>query len=263
MIDFRRRPEQGQTTDTIAPRLRFIRVVLSRPRDSRNVGAVCRAMKNMGLSRLYIADFPDLDRVKAGVLALHAADVLEAAVETSTFEQAIKGCSFVAGLTRRWGKHRKYVDIDPPALCERLLRYEGSEVALVFGNEVSGLSDEELNLCHVAVTIPSSRDFPSLNLSHAVQVVAYEVYRSFHAAAGKRFYTPISGDKLESLVKHVTDSLQTLGFFKLVTPEEMGRFVRDIFARAALSRREADRIRAIFSKIAGIVGKKLGRDNAE
>jgi tRNA/rRNA methyltransferase len=135
------------------------------------------------------------------------------------------------------------------------MSYKANEAALVFGNEITGLTDEELERCHVAVTIPSSPDFPSLNLSHAVQIIAYEVYRRFHAASGKRFYTPISGERLDSMVDHITSSLKSIGFYKLVTPEEMGRFFRDIFARAALSRRESDRIRTIFSKIAGIVGK--------
>jgi len=165
-------------------------------------------------------------------------------------------------LTRRWGKRRKRAVIDPPELCERLRAYEGLEAALVFGNEISGLSDEELDKCHVAVTIPSSRDFPSLNLSHAVQIVAYEVYRSYRAAAGKRYYTPVSGARLDSLVDQVTGSLGSIGFFKLVTPEEMWRFFRDIFARAALSKFESERIQAIFNKIAGITRKISGKDTA-
>lgn len=243
-------------SDSIISRLESVRVVLSRPRESRNVGAVCRAMKNMGLTRLYVADFEELDREQAKILAIHAADVLDNAVMTSSLEKAVAGCSLVAGMTRRWGKNRKYLYLDPAELAGRLLAYEGDETALVFGNEVSGLSDEELRLCHVGVTIPSSPDFPSLNLSHAVQIITYEVYRAFHKAAGKRYYTPITGQTLDDLVSHLTSSLNSLGFYKLVTPEEMGRFFRDIFARAALSRRESERIRSIFSKIAGLGGKR-------
>ena len=242
--------------DKVLERLHHIRIVLSRPRDSKNVGAVCRAMKNMGLTRLYIAGFPGLDRGKAAVLALHASDVLENAVETGDLQEAVKECSFIAGLTRRWGKNRKYLYIDPPELGDRLLQFEGRETALVFGNEISGLSDEEIKQCHIAVTIPSSPEFPSLNLSHAVQIVAYEAYQAFREDEGRRFYTPIVGEKLDSLVGHISDSLSSLGFFKLVTPEEMERFFRDIFARASLSGREAARIKAIFSKIAGIGGKR-------
>ena len=249
--------------DRVAGRLRHIRVVLSRPRDSRNVGAVCRAMKNMGLTRLYIAGFPELDREKAAVLALHASELLENAVETASLAEAVEGCSFIAGLTRRWGKNRKYVYLDPPGLCEKLLKFEGRETALVFGNEVSGLSDEEVELCHAAVTIPASADFPSLNLSHAVQVVAYEVYRTFREASDRRFYTPVTGEKLESLAEHITDCLSSIGFFKLVTPEEMGRFFRDIFARASLSGRESERIKAVFTKIAGIGTRRTKRQTPE
>lgn len=244
------------SSDSLVSRLASIRIVLSQPRDSKNVGAVCRAMKNMGLTRLYIAGCAELDMDQARVLAIHASDVLENAVMTSTLDEAVEGCTFIAGTTRRWGKHRKYTYMDPAELAERLLIYQGAEAAVVFGNEVSGLSDEEIQRCHVAVTIPSSADFPSLNLSHAVQIIAYEIYRTFHADTGRRFYTPISGERLDVLVDHVTGSLQSLGFFKLVKPEEMGRFIRGIFLRAALSRRESERIHAIFSKIAGMAGKK-------
>ena len=238
--------------DRVAEQLKFVRVILARPRDSKNIGMVCRAMKTMGLANPYIAGCENLDREKAGVLALHASDVLETAVQTDTLDEALEGCSLVAGITRRWGKNRKYVYLDPPQLCERLLRHNEGIVALVFGNEVSGLSDDEMQKCHVAVTIPSSSAFPSLNLSHAVQVIAYEVYRSFQAAAGRQFYSPVSGAPLDTLVDHIADSLQSLGFFKIVTPAEMKRFWRDIFARASLSGKEADRLKAIFSKISGI-----------
>ena len=241
--------------DRIAEKLGFIRLVLARPQDSKNVGSVCRAMKNMGLLRLYIAGGRPLDRDKAALLAIHAQDILDNAVITDSLEEALQGCSFVAGATRRWGKRRKYLYYEPAQLFERLSDYQDDEVALVFGNEISGLSDEELRLCHVAVTIPVSSDFPSLNLSHAVQVIAYEIYKGFRTASGRKLYRPVGGEKLEALVRHITESLGSLGFFKIVNSDDMSRFWRDIFARAALSGREADRLRAIFSKIAGIGGK--------
>ncbi|MBT3273926.1 MAG: RNA methyltransferase [Spirochaetales bacterium] len=245
--------------DRIAAELTFIRVVLARPQDSKNIGAVCRAMKTMGLTRLYITGGNPLDREKADVLAIHASDVLEKAVFTETLEQALAGCDFVAGSSRRWGKQRKYLFLEPVELSERIADYQDREVALVFGNEVSGLSDGEMQQCHVAVTIPSSSDFPSLNLSHAVQIVAYEVYRYFRSSSGRRFYSPVEGEKLDALVNHITGSLGSLGFFKIVNADTMSRFWRDILARAALSGREAERMNGIFTKIAGI-SRKLQRD---
>lgn len=265
--------------------LSFIRIILENPQAGKNVGSVCRAMKNMGLSRLYIAGTPPEDLPAASVTAIHAADILDRAVFCTNVEEALRGTVLSAALSRRRGKKRKYFSIYPEELARMILALPGGgpgdasagapppaaasqpeaavqpeaaaqpEVGLVFGNEISGLSEEDMALCSLAVMIPANEAFPSLNLSHAVQIVAYEIYKaaraegSGHRAAG---YTPLDRAALEALCGSLCADLGDLGFFKQVPPDDMEIFFRDIFARAAVSPREAERLKKIFSKIRGL-----------
>jgi tRNA/rRNA methyltransferase len=236
-----------------------IRIVLVRPKESRNVGAVCRAMKNMGLSSLRIVMDSLIDPSMARALAHYAADVLNQAEVYTDLKEALRDAVFIAGTTRRRGKNRKYFSLFPEQLAERMAGLGEGTAAILFGNEETGLTDAELSLCHVAVMIPSSEAFPSLNLSHAVQVVAYELYR-MRSVESLTPFTPIGAAALDSLVSVITSSLKAIGFFKLVTPDQMGRFIRDILARAGLSVTEARRLEVVFRKIGGLVtGKGIDR----
>jgi tRNA/rRNA methyltransferase len=233
---------------------RDVRIVLVRPRDARNVGASCRAMKCMGFTSLAIVPESLLDPEQARTLAHYAKDVLENARVYPDLSSALKDAVLVAGTTRRRGKSRKYFTLFPEQLGERIAAISSGTVAVVFGNEDTGLTDAELRLCHLAVTIPASPDFPSLNLSHAVQVICYEIHR---ALAGARLtpFAPIRGETLEELVSVITGSLRSIGFFTRVGPESMGVFFQDILGRAGLSVNEARRLGVTFRKIAGLAGK--------
>jgi TrmH family RNA methyltransferase len=232
-----------------------VRIVLVRPRDPRNVGAACRAMKCMGISSLAIVAEAIVDPTQARTLAHGAADILEAAVVYPDLASAVADASLVAGTTRRRGKNRKYFTLFPEQLAERIAATGQGTAAVVFGNEETGLTDEELALCSLAVTIPASPESGSLNLSHAVQVVCYAISR---AAAGRRLtpFTPIPSTEVDALVSVITRSLKAIGFFHLVTPRSMTVFFRDILARAGLSVNEAKRMGVVFRKIAGIATKK-------
>lgn len=232
-----------------------IRIVLAGPRESRNVGAVCRAMKTMGLRALTIAGSPSLDLGQAAVLAVHASDVLRNAVFCATLQEAVRDATLVAGVTRREGRWRKTHSITPEALADRVSRIEGGTAAVVFGNEESGLSDDELALCHLAVHIPSSPDFPSLNLSHAVQVVAYVLFRGREPGTPSAF-TPLRGDQVDRLVQAIIGSLRNIGLMSRPGPRGMAVFWRDILARAQLSAAEAARLEGIFRKISGLIARK-------
>jgi tRNA/rRNA methyltransferase len=231
-------------------------VVLSDPKDSKNVGAVCRAMKNMGLFRLAIAGTRTYDTDEVRALSVHAFDLFERASFHENLHAALKGVSFAAGITRRRGKFRKYFSLSPRMLVEKIVRIKNGGIALVFGNEESGLDDEELALCNVAVHIPSSELFPSLNLSHAVQVIAYEIFNACDPADDSGF-SPVASERLDRLTGEVVSALEALGFFTQVRPFDMAVFFRDIFGRAMLDEKEAERLFRIFRKIEGIACAKL------
>ena len=238
--------------------LAHVRIVLVRPRDPRNVGAACRAMKCMGLHDLAIVPDGLLDPSQARVLAHYAEDVLEQAAVCTDLRDALSDAVLVAGTTRRRGKNRKYFSVFPEQLAERIAGIGKGTVAVLFGNEEHGLSDAELAQCHLAVTIPASPEFPSLNLSHAVQVVCYALFRA-RARARLTPYRPVGRETLDELVSTITTSLKSIGFFTQVTPDQMATFFRDILARATLSGNEAKRLDVVFRKIAGLASRHGAR----
>jgi tRNA/rRNA methyltransferase len=231
-----------------------IRIVLVRPKESRNVGAACRAMKNMGITSLWIVMDTLVDPNAARTLAHNAEDVLENAVIVSDLREAVAEAALIAGTTRRRGKQRKYFTIFPEQLAERVAAAGSGKVAVLFGNEDTGLTDDELSLCHLAVTIPASADFPSLNLSHAVQLVCYEIFRALSRGRLTPF-SPIASEEVDSLVSVIVRSLKAVGFFTLVGPDNMSVFFKDILGRSGLSVNEARRLGMVFRKIGGLVTK--------
>jgi tRNA/rRNA methyltransferase len=234
--------------------LEELRVVLVRPQEPRNVGQVCRAMKTMGLGALYLVGAEGLDRAQAAVTAVHARDLLDTAVACSGLPEALRGTALSAGLSRRRGRWRKYFALDPEQLVERIVSVRGP-CALVFGAEADGLTDEELACCHLAVRIPTSPRFPSLNLSHAVQILAYLLHRRLDSPASDRFH-PVADTELDGIVRMIVDTLAGLGFFRKSDPREMGVFWRDLLARAALEKREAERLRRIFHELRGLASTR-------
>ncbi len=237
-------------------RLSDIVIVLSRPSEPGNVGAVCRAMKNMGLSRLRIvapeteAGTLDADVVRAR--AVHAADVYEAAATFADLRSATADCSLIVGTTRRRGKKRKDFSVSPHKLA-LFLRDRPGRAAIVFGNERTGLEEEELAVCNLASHVPVDDVFPSLNLSHAVQIYAYELFLALGRPEGWGSgggWAPLDAVGLDGIAKTVADSLESVGFYKQAGRPEQERLFRDIFARAGLTMDESRYLEAIFRKMA-------------
>jgi tRNA/rRNA methyltransferase/tRNA (cytidine32/uridine32-2'-O)-methyltransferase len=230
-------------------------------------------MKNMGLSWLRIAGLNREDLAGEGgqirARAVHAADIWEGAAFFDTLAAAAADCSFLAGTTRRRGQRRKNVTLDPGETAE-WFREKPGPAALVFGNERTGLDDRELALCNIASHIPADPSFPSLNLSHAVQIYAYELFRALgqpegkgRGAFGRRTpdpvkgaWVPLSRTETEALTASITTNLESLGFYRHPGREEQAVFIRDLISRAALSQGEGRYLANIFAKAAALAGSR-------
>ncbi|MCL2067933.1 MAG: TrmJ/YjtD family RNA methyltransferase [Treponema sp.] len=230
-------------------------IILCRVTDAGNIGAVCRAMKNMGLSRLRLAAQQPVNGELVRTRAIHAADVWEQAQFFDTLAGAAADCSILVGTTRRRGRHRKSVTMDPRTLASWLVERHVSgagPAAIVFGNERTGLEEAELDLCNIASHVPVSDDFPSLNLSHAVQIYAYELFLAIGSEikAVKGEWTALNRSGVEALVSSITDTLSDIGFYKYPGREVQYRFLRDVISRAGLTEREGNYLKDIFAKAA-------------
>ena len=136
---------------------------------------------------------------------------------------------------------------------------------MIFGNERTGFTDEQLDECNLGVTIPSSDNFGSLNLSHAVQIISYHLFRkSLLEKKGEyRGYTPLTLERVDKAVKTITDDMQKIGFFKMPGREDMENFWRSILSRASLSEGEAQYLEKTFDKMAGLASKNSGNSSLQ
>ncbi len=241
-------------------------VVLCGAEESGNVGAACRAMKTMGFKRLKLAACRPVDEDRARTMAVHAFDVYEASERFDTLADALADVDFAVGFTRRLGQRRKDVSIPVDRFAEEAWRRAPGRIALVFGNERSGLSREELDLCDAAVHVPSSDDFPSLNLSHAVQIACWELRRvaPSRPAAGalsvRDDADPATRAELDAAVERVTGRMAAHGCFRLAGRRDAEILLRSAGARAGLSRSELRRLESLaFRAMALAKGGELDR----
>ena len=156
-----------------------VRIVLVNTSDCRNIGSAARAMKTMGLSQLVLVDPIEMPNGQAQALAAGATDVLANAKVVSTLSEAIEDCGLVVGTSAR-SRTLPWPMLEPRGCGEKLVA-EANEypVALVFGRESSGLTNDELQQCHFHVQIPANPAYSSLNLAMAVQTLSYEVRTSY------------------------------------------------------------------------------------
>jgi len=244
------------TPQPLASTLSRIRVVLSRTSHPGNIGAAARAMKTMGLSRLVLVSpryFPD---PQAEAMSAGATDVLEAAQVCATLEEALAGTVFATAMTAR----RRELATEPlwvreamAEVAEQLARDQNGEVAIVFGNETSGLSNEELALCPRWAMIPCNPQWASLNLAAAVQIACYEL-RLAKVGAGATPAVADAGeratfDEVEGLIGHLESAATASGFLDPASPKRLMHRLRRLFARAALERVEVNILRGLIAAL--------------
>jgi TrmH family RNA methyltransferase len=228
-----------------------IRIVLCRPGESGNVGSVCRAMKTMGFLRLVLAGAGEFDEIQVKTYAVHAYDVYERCERFPTLAEATAGSSVICGTTRRRGRKRKAYSMLPEEFARYAWAYPEGEISLVFGNEKHGLSEEELDVCNLAAYIPSSELFPSLNLSHAVQIMAYALHRAKPEALFPS-YTPVASIEIDEAVSGIMRDLKSIGFTPETRRPETETLIRDLIARAGLSVAELHQFARVFQKAEGM-----------
>lgn len=237
-------------------------VVLVEPQGAGNIGSVCRAMLNYGATDLRLVN-PQVDHLgfEARKMAVKAADLLEQARIYSTLNEALADCTLCIGTTRRFGRYREGL-LHPDEAAELILEIHAPDVpALVFGREDKGLFTCELDLCQRFITIPTDSRLPSMNLSQAVLVCLYEVYKKEGEMRGQDHGRKklTSNSQLESLYQHMCQSLLHIGYLNPQNPDHIMRSFRRIMGRAGLNDREVRILRGMFNQIDISCGKKNGR----
>ncbi len=214
-----------------------------------NIGAVARCMMNTGLGRLILVDPPKDTHQEARKLAAGAHGIIEQAAVFPELAGALAGHGFIIGTSRHAGKQRKNIRT-PRAMAEQVIPIlTKNRVAIVFGNEVNGLENSDLALCHEIVAIPSSDIFPSLNLSHAVMIIAYELYVASGAHAGRAPDQLARLEETEGFFNQLQETLQAIGFLGHDNPERIMFSLRQLFGRARMNSRDVSILRGILSAV--------------
>lgn len=226
-----------------------IRFVLSHPSHPGNIGATARAMKAMGLGRLYLVApkrFPDAEAI---ALASGADDVLDAAIVCDSLDTALADVGTAFALTaRRRDLAQPSVDVREAAMAG-LSEATTGEVAFVFGNEMTGLSNDEVLRCRRIVHIPVNPRFSSLNLAQAVQIVAHELhFAESGGAIPQPAPQPAATDaEVENFHRHLESAIVQSGFLDPANPRRMMERLRRLFGRVRLEKVEIDILRGIIA----------------
>ncbi len=226
-----------------------LRVVLHRPRFPENIGAAARAMRNMGLRRLAVVRPENFIEARVRMMATHVAgDVVDAIAHFDSLGEALADCQYVVGTTARLGGERQAV-VSPPVMARRLISIsQENEVALVFGPEDRGLTNEEIRLCHALVNIPTDA-FASLNLAQAVMVMCYEIFTA-KAAEGAAFIPRLATrHELDGMYAQLRDILVRISYINPENPDYWMNRLRRFFTRLELRGREVSIIRGIIRQV--------------
>ena len=232
----------------------MIVVVLDHPQDLVNIAHVVRVMKNFGLRDLRLVDPADYDAYRVEGIAHQTQDVLARVRTFESLADALSDCVHVVGFTARGRTAKRNLQRPREAAGEILAAAERDVVALLFGREDRGLSNDALDRCHRVVTIPSEPSYPSLNLAHAVVIMLYEL--ALTRGAGERpFKAPrrrapaATGDEIERLFVDVERALDAIDFFKTRNAAGVMRTVREVVHRTPFDAREAKLLRAMAIEI--------------
>ena len=240
--------------------LQNIRIVLVETSHTGNMGSVARAMKTMGLTNLWLVNPLVKPDSQAIALAAGASDVIGNAHIVDTLDEALAGCSLVVGTSAR-SRTLPWPMLDPRECgLKSVAEAANTPVALVFGRERVGLTNEELQKCHYHVAIAANPEYSSLNLAMAVQVIAYEVRMAWLAQQGQptkmakletngeQASLPVTADELELFYGHLESTLVQIGFHDPSNPRHLMSRLRRLYGRSNISKLEMNILRGILTE---------------
>ena len=230
-------------------------VVLHEPQELVNIAHVVRAMKNFGLADLRLVSPLEYDPYRIEGIAHRSGDILSRVRLFDDLDAALADCLHVVGFSARERTAKRSARRPREAMTEALERAEEGPVALLFGREDKGLSNQALDRCHRVVAIPSDPAYPSLNLGHAVAVALYELALARGAEEQpfkppRRQAPPATAETLERLFAEAERALTAIGFFKSHVDEQVMRTLREVVHRVPLDEREAKLLRAMAIEMA-------------
>jgi len=228
-----------------------IRIVLCQTSHPGNIGSAARAMKTMGLRQLMLVRPKKFPHPEAEAMASGATDILTEARVCDSLEEALAGCAFTIGMSARKRELTHELVSAREAAGQAVQLAMTQPVALVFGTEMSGLSNDELIRCHQLAMIPANPEYSSLNLASAVQVLAYELRMaaSGEIATGSSGFPLASHDEAEGFYNHLEETLIRIGFLDPAMPKRLMPRLRRLFTRARLEKEEVNILRGILKSI--------------
>jgi tRNA (cytidine32/uridine32-2'-O)-methyltransferase len=228
-----------------------IRIVLVDTSHPGNIGAVARAMKNMGLSELVLVRPKQFPHEEATVRASGAADLLQGARVAPAIGEAVGDCGLVIGTSAR-PRAANWVVLDPPAAAARAVEAAADRpVAFLFGGERNGLSNEDLAACHVLMNVPAHPDYESLNLAQAVQIVTWEIRKATGAPVRglPPESPPATAAQMAHLRGHLATVLAELGFQDERNLANLVTRIERLLARAVPDEKEVQILRGVLTAV--------------
>lgn len=227
-----------------------------------NIGAAARAMKTMGMANLVLVSPKVFPSAEVTARATGADDVLSAVMVHEDLKDAIRDCGYVLGTTART-RNIPWPVLDPEEAAEKILEFanNGTKVAILFGRESSGLSNDEIDLCNAVISIPANEKYSSLNIAAAVQIICYEIRKCLPATARQETTVNESipaatAGQMEQFYRHLEQCLEEINYYDPDKPRLLMRRLKRLFNRIELDENEYNILRGILTAVRENTGKE-------
>ncbi len=227
-----------------------IRIVLIQTSHPGNIGSAARAMKTMGLSELYLVNPKSFPDEQATTMSANAGDIIDNAIVVDSLQDALKDCQLVVGTSARHERTLAWDILEPRECAQQLVKQaQTGKVAVIFGRESSGLTNDELAVCHHLVHIPTNPDYSSLNLASAVQILSYECRVASQekiAITENDAEEVVTADAIESYYKHLESAMIESEFLNPENPKHLMTRLRRLYGRVKLTPSELNILRGML-----------------